>query len=485
MEICYKNVKTEEEKIFVNEEEEKEFTKSILPSILINFAKDNPNLSLDECVSKFSADDKNWNKYSDEWKIAYMAFDIKDFEPFNIKKETIQDNKVSKNSKTKSAGNGEGSLYYSEALGCWVYQYHDASGKRRTMKQRKNETVKHFKQRVVELKAKLNNGTYIEKKSDTVKSIIEAHIKQKLDDGTVKGVTYSRDLETLEQLERCCKDFINNPIQKVTLNDIQNSKKYMKKYAKSGIDRMWRLLKKAFAIASSPSNMLIPYNIMNDENLKKPVSEIGTKKIFPLTAKEREKLNKILDNEERNHKYRDIIKVEWLTAMRIGEVLARGKKDLSKDMSTLHIHNTLTKDENKKIIVGEHTKTYNKETGIDEGERHFPLTKELKEIFKNQKNKKLTNIYGLLFWDYQKNTFISDKEINAWLRIINEKYHIANKKQHKHRLRQDRITQWKESNMDMKAIQYLAGHIEDSKVTDDYIDISQEYAFKEFEKANV
>ena len=118
-------------------------------------------------------------------------------------------------------------------------------------------------------------------------------------------------------------------------------------------------------------------------------------------------------------------------------------------------------------------------------ERHFPLTKELKEIFKNQKNKKLTNIYGLLFWDYQKNTFISDKEINAWLRRINEKYHISNKNLHNHRLRHDRITQWKESNMDMKAIQYLAGHIEDSKVTDDYIDISQEYAFKEFEKANV
>lgn len=37
----------------------------------------------------------------------------------------------------------------------------------------------------------------------------------------------------------------------------------------------------------------------------------------------------------------------------------------------------------------------------------------------------------------------------------------------------------------MKAIQYLAGHVEGSEITDKvYIDISQEFAFKELEKAN-
>ena len=36
----------------------------------------------------------------------------------------------------------------------------------------------------------------------------------------------------------------------------------------------------------------------------------------------------------------------------------------------------------------------------------------------------------------------------------------------------------------MKAIQYLAGHVEGSEITDKDIDISQEFAFKELEKAN-
>lgn len=430
------------------------------------------------------------NKNNNKQKIFTDMKDLKDFiiwqdaneewELINVINEV--EIKEKRNSKTKSVGNGEGSLYYSETLKCWVYQYFDTANKRKTMKQRKKETVKEFKARVTALKNSLNNGTYIEKSSDTTKSILEKHINQKLNDGIVKGNTYTRDLETLQQIEKCCNNFINKPIQKVTFDDIQTSKENMKQYAKSGINRMWRLLKKTFAIASSPSVHICTLNIMNDENLKKPISNVGTKKIYPLTIEERKKLEYILDNQERNHKYRNIVKIEWITAMRIGELLARSKKDINNSKTKLHIHNTLTKDENGKTIIGKHTKTYNKETGIDEGERYFPINSDINEILNEELSKNITNIYGLIFWDYKKNTFISDKEINAWLRRLNQKYKISDKNLHNHRLRHDRITQWKESGMDMKAIQYLAGHVEGSDVTDNYIDISQEYAFNEFEK---
>ena len=176
--------------------------------------------------------------------------------------------------------------------------------------------------------------------------------------------------------------------------------------------------------------------------------------------------------------------MEWLTGMRIGEVLARSINDINQNESKLHIHNTLTRDEKNNTILGEHTKTYNKATKIDEGERYFPIDAELKDILNEELSDNITNIYGLLFWDYRKNTFISDKEINAWLRRINEKYNISNISLHNHRLRHDRITQWKEAHMDKDAIQYFAGHVEDSEVTDDYIDISEEFAFNEFKKIN-
>ncbi len=388
--------------------------------------------------------------------------------------------------KRKSVGNGEGSFFYSETLEKYIFQYYTPSGTRKTIKQHKKETLKTFKSRVANIKLNLNTGKYIEPKKDTTKSILINHINQKYNDGITNGSTYNRDMETLEQLSKCCINFINKPIQKVTLNDIQLSKENMKKYATSGINRMWRLLKKAFSIASSPSINLIPYNIMNDENLKKPYSIKKTKKIVPLLPNERQALTHVLDNEERDHKYRNIVKLEWLTGMRIGEVLARSIDDISDDKKYLLIHNTLTMDVNKNIIIGEHTKTYNKETGIDEGKRFFPISsKEIKQIINEQLSQKVTNIYNLLFWDYDKNDFISEREVNAWLRRINKKYNISKENLHNHRLRHDRITQWKEAHIDMDAIQYLAGHITGSNITEDvYIDTSADFAFNELKKAN-
>lgn len=389
-----------------------------------------------------------------------------------------------RNKNNKSAGNGEMEPYWSDTLQCWVWQYYDTRGKRQTLKQRKKETKKQYWARYIEIKQSLNTGTYIGKSIETLDTIIERHITQKNKDGITSDNSFKRDKETLEQIRKCCANFIYKPIQKVTLQDIEKSKEELKQYKKSGIDRAWRLLFKGFRIASSPSNRLIPYNIMDDENLKKPISVKITEKVKPLTIKEEKRLNDILDNEERNHPYRNIVKLELVTAMRIGEVLARSKNNVDKENKKLLINNTLTEDAEGNTILGEHTKTYNKTTGIDEGVRNFPINNEINEIIEEQINQKITNIYELLFWDYEKNTFISPKEINAWLRRLNTKYKIS-KTLHNHRLRHTRITRWKEQGVDMNAIQYLAGHVEGSEITDKvYIDVSEEFAFNQLEKAN-
>lgn len=389
---------------------------------------------------------------------------------------------MERSQKNKEKGNGEGTLYTSSKTGLLVGQY-CYNGKRKSVYQRKNEKTTDFKKRFNKIIVSINEGTYIGKSSETLETIIERHIEQKNKDGITSANSYKRDKETLEQIRKCCSNFIYKPVQKVNLYDIEKSKEKMKQYKKSGIDRAWRLLFKGFRIASSPSNRLIPYNIMDDENLKKPVSVKITEKVKPLAIKEEKRLNEILDNEERNHPYRNIVKLELITAMRIGEVLARSKDDIGKENKKLLINNTLTEDREGNTILGEHTKTYNKTTGIDEGVRNFPINEEINEIIDEQTNKKITNIYGLLFWNYEKNTFINPKEINAWLRRLNEKYKIS-KTLHNHRLRHTRITRWKEQGVDMNAIQYLAGHVEGSEITDKvYVDVSEEFAFKQLEKA--
>ena len=225
---------------------------------------------------------------------------------------------------------------------------------------------------------------------------------------------------------------------------------------------------------------------MLDENLKKPISEKKTKKVKSLSHQEFERLNSILDNEERQHPYRNIVKMQCISGMRIGEVLARSIDDYNEKTQEFDVHNTLTQDEHYHVVLGKHTKTYNKKTQIDEGQRYLPLDNrifiELKDIIKEQSSQKLTNIHNLLFWDYEKNTFIAPYEIDSWLRRLNEKYKITDKLG-SHRIRHTAITFWKEIGMPIEVIQYLAGHVEGSSITSRvYIDTSLEYVKKEIKK---
>lgn len=383
--------------------------------------------------------------------------------------------------KTKSVGNGEGSLCFSKSLNKWEYYYNNLDGERKVIRQKKKESVKDFKARVTEIKEKLNKGTYIEKNYETIISLAEKFIIQKLNNKKTEKRTYRRDLETIGQIKKTCADFCDIPIQKVTIDDIENAKpKMASQYSNSSIDKMWTLLRKVFSIASSPTRRILAVNIMLDENLEKPISEKPFRKVTALSLKEREKLIHVLDNDERTHKYRNILKMQLVSAMRIGEVLARSTSDFNRINDTLNVHNTLTEDENYNVIMGEHTKTYNKKTQIDEGQRYIPLDapmfSELKQLVIDESSKRITNMYGLLFWDYEDNTFITPKEINSYLDRINNKYKICKEKLSSHRLRHTTITYWRHIlKIPMEVIQYLVGHVEESDVTaESYIDTSFE-----------
>ena len=388
--------------------------------------------------------------------------------------------------KNKSKGNGEGTIYYNKTKEKWVGQY-VIEGKRKSVYQRKKESVSDFKKRFNKIMNDINQGTYLEKSVETVITIAEQYINVKHEDGITSGRSYKREIETLEAIKKSCSNFCNLPIQKVTIKNIENAKKNIRQYANSVIDKIWKLLTKSFDIACSPSRKILMYNIMRDETLKKPISIKETKMVKALTHKEFERLNKILDNEERNHKYRNIVKMQGISGMRIGEVLARSRNDYDKEKNLFYVYNTVTQDENYKTILGKHTKTYNKKLQIDRGQRYLPLNNEifngLEEIIKEESTKRISNIYNLLFWDYEKNTFITTSEINSWLYRLNKKYNICKEKLTTHRLRHTAITYWNERDIPLRLIQYLAGHVEGSDVTDEvYIDISLDFVINKLKE---
>lgn len=380
----------------------------------------------------------------------------------------------------KQKGNGEGTIYKSSRTGLYVGQYVQ-NNKRHSIYQKKNEKIGDFKKRFNDILSSIHTGAYIEKNNEKFITILEKHIEQKHIDGITSDSGYLRDLYTINLIKNTCDNFINKPIQKITADDIEESKQYIKEYAQNSIDKAWRLLNKTFKIAISRRKIL--FNPMDDETLKKPISSKEVRIVEALTIKEENKLRKILNTSELNHKYRNIILLQLDTGMRIGEVLARSKDDIDLKSNTLNINNTLTKDVKGKIVLGKHTKTYNKRTNVDKGKRIISMNDEVKKIIKFQLNSKITNIHNLLFWDYENNSFISYYEINAFLKRLNKKYNISKLDLSSHNLRHTYITRLREAGVDMKIIQYLVGHVEGSSITDDvYTSISKEFIENELKK---
>lgn len=386
-----------------------------------------------------------------------------------------------KNKKTKSVGNGEGSLYYSETLKCWIYQY-VYNGKRKTLKQRKNEQSREFKKRVTSLKSSIDNGNYVETNKDTLLMILERYIEQKNKDGITSDRTYLRDTETLNQIKKTCNNWINKPIQKVTVENIEDSKENMRKYSNSTIDKIWISLKKGFKIAYARRK--ISYNIMEDETLTKPISKKAAKVVTALSKKEEKKLIKILISNK--HKYNNILLLQLYTGMRIGEVLALSKDCINFKNNTITVYRTITRNIHGKAILGEHTKTFDKKTGIDNGKRTFTMKPNVKEIIQKIYSNKITNINNLLFWDYDKNFFITDGEVNSYLTRLNDKYKILDNPSETlstHRLRHTFITRCQENGVSLPVIQKIVGHVKGSKITNNiYTDVSLDFITKELKK---
>ncbi len=375
-----------------------------------------------------------------------------------------------------------GTIYFSQALNCYVAQYHEPSGKRKTLKQKKNEKVGEFKSRFNKIITDINQGSYIEKSFDTCLSIIKNYVEQKHDDGITSDRTYIRDLGTINQLEACCNNWINKPIQKVSAFDIEQSKKSIREYANNTIDKIWRFINVIFKIGISRRKII--YNPMDDETLVKPISKKANKQVEALTQEEESKLLEVLSKSP-NKQYNNIILLQLYTGARIGEILALSKDCINLKNNSITIYRTITRNKNDKVILGQHTKTYCKKTGLDKGRRCFPMQPKVRKLIEEILANKITNMHNLLFWDYSKNRIITDGMINSYLSRINK---ISPNESitgalSTHRLRHTFITRCQEKNLSLAVIQSLVGHVQGSTITNDtYTSVSLNFIQQELEK---
>lgn len=393
-----------------------------------------------------------------------------------------------RNKKTKSKGNGEGTIYFSETLNKWVAQYVEPSGNRKTLTQKKTEKVSDFKKRFTNIINEINNNTYISSNDTSLYNILKDYIDDNYKTGITNANTYKRNVENLKLLEKCCNTFIYKPIQKVTVLEIKKSlpnlveleivdketnEKKSKFYSQTVIDKLYRFLNKGFKIAIS--ERIIQYNVMDNESIQKPKSKKQTDKVEALTLEEEKKLIKTLRSFD--HKYKNIILLTLFTGMRIGETLAITRDNINLKENTITIEKTLTRNKDDKVILGDKTKTR-------AGKRIIFLSENAKAVLKEILSTNITNMYNLIFYDYDKNTFITPNEINCFLKRLNQKYKICNDI-HTHMLRHTYATRCIEAGMSAKVLQKNLGHKKIQTTLDTYTSVFEKFNKDENEKYNL
>ena len=364
-----------------------------------------------------------------------------------------------------------GTLYYSEKLQLWIYQYY-FNNNRKTLKQRKKETVKDFKARVTKIKNELNNNTYIQRDNKTFRDILEEHVNSKYNTNTVSSNTYRRDRQTIQQIEKTCKLIIDMPIQKITTSHILKVFPNITEYSNNTIVKIYRLINKVFKIAIS--DRLIQFNPMESEKIMRPKSKKEDEEIKALTVEEQKKFVGILESEE--HKYKYILLLQLYTGMRIGEVLALSTKDIDYKKGTITINKTLSRNEEDKIILGNTTKTEN-------SKRIIYISERVKNILNKIQENQVININGFLFYDNIKDSFVTPSEVNSYLRRLNEKHNITSRL-HTHVLRHTFATRNIEAGVSAKVLQQILGHKNINTTLDTYTSVFSEFNRDENEKYN-
>lgn len=306
------------------------------------------------------------------------------------------------NKKTRTVGNGEGSLYYSESRKKWIFAYY-VNGEKKSISQRKGETVTQFKARVTELKSSLNNGTYIEDSKITIYELGLSIIENKFKRNLICADSYTRGLQTLNHIKNSF--LFNVPVQKATSFQLQRFIDFQINYSDSVIRKDFQLLSAIFKEALK-QDIIIKDPMLNVE---RPNSNQEDKDIRSFTVEEQKKFLHQLSFEE-NKKNIDIFTIAIHSGMRMGEILALKKDKIDFQKKIIYIKHSLTKDEKDNTILGDTTKT-------EGSTRTIPISPLFENELRHAIHNMTPNINNLIF--IQTNgKFISVSSMNSKFKRI-------------------------------------------------------------------
>lgn len=297
---------------------------------------------------------------------------------------------------------GEGTIYFSEKLNKWVGQFTAGrkSDGRLNRKSVYGSTRKEVKEKITKALSEVQTQTYIEKNDITIAMLGQQILDNKFNANIITEATYGRSLGTFQHIKN--SSIADKKIQSVTVNELQEFINSKKDYANSYIDKIYEMLGSIFKEAIK-KDIIIKNPLIN---VIKPKSYKKDKEIEALSVEEQ----KAFVDELKNEQYKNIFLVALHTGMRIGEILALQPEDIDFENKLINIDNTLTKDINGKVIIGDTTKTY-------ESTRKIPITIILEPILKNSITSYIPNKNNLLFC-HSNGSIIAPATINSHFKKI-------------------------------------------------------------------
>lgn len=357
----------------------------------------------------------------------------------------------------------------------WEVRYYELdplTNKRKT-KSKLLETQEDAKKFLETIMYQKENPLYIKNNGIPFCELMKSNLKLKLDTNQLTDVTYYRNLQIIQQIEKF--PIGKEKIDEITSEELQEFMNYHKYLSNSSIKKLYQQLSSTFKSAINKGYLM--RNPM--ANVLRPKSDKEDKKVRALTFEEQQLFTDyLLSKSITDCRYKNIYLIQMFMGLRVSEALALTTKDIDLQHKIVNIKRTLTKDEIGNTIMGRTTKTY-------AGKRTLPIPDFLMETIMEQMNiaENQDNNEEKMLFKPEYSRYTDRENVNSQLkRILKQHFGITDITTHS--LRHTYGTRCIEAGMAPVVVQKLMGHTDISVTLNTYTSVFDEFKEKEVEKVN-